>query len=302
MFTEKKVVRYFTLAVLLIVVVTIFTYLSAYFNNHNAKIQQEFSKYNQKISEHMKQQKEENIKRYIALKKENATVWLDNSITRYEQAYQESKVKIKEDLQETMQSALKGIKRIKKTNKKKSIRDIKYILSKLNNKLHSTDVFLANYRGDTLYGSNNKEDVEARTIILEEIQKVRRRGIGYIVSTIDSQGTKRHILVQDLGMHQLFIGVNLYEQGNNAEIKNSILKELNNIILDTTECLSISEGERVIFNTSSCSPEAKNKHYVSREYKTFNWKLTYSVDSATVVERENKKLEAFNEIMVEKLF
>ena len=77
--------------------------------------------------------------------------------------------------------------------------------------LQDVDVFIANYHEKTLFGSNDYPDVHARTIVLEEIQKVRRRGTGFIVSDIDLKGKKRYVLVRNLEVLELYVGINFIE-------------------------------------------------------------------------------------------
>jgi len=78
------------------------------------------------------------------------------------------------------------------------------------NQMRYEDVFLSDMKGNTFYGSNNVEDIDARTILLEEIQKVGKHGGGFIKSTIDYEGTSRYILVKDLELDGLFVGVEIY--------------------------------------------------------------------------------------------
>jgi len=72
------------------------------------------------------------------------------------------------------------------------------------------DAFLADLDGNTFYGKNNAKDMDARSITLEQIQKVGRYGHGLIVSRVDNEGTKRYIFVKSLGFSRLFIGVDTY--------------------------------------------------------------------------------------------
>lgn len=85
----------------------------------------------------------------------------------------------------------------------------KEITAKLQ-ELNYEDVFLSDMHGDTYYGSNDTEDIYARTIILEEIQKVGKYGEGFILSSVDSKGMKRYIFVKDLKVKKLFLGVEIY--------------------------------------------------------------------------------------------
>lgn len=96
-------------------------------------------------------------------------------------------------------------------NKCKKINTQKGIVRMLNETQYA-DVFLSDFHGNTFYGSNDKEDINARTIILEEIQKVRKYGGGFIVSEVDHRGTKRYILLKNLELNDLFLGVDIYSK------------------------------------------------------------------------------------------
>ena len=77
-------------------------------------------------------------------------------------------------------------------------------------KMQYKDAFLANMHGNTLYGTNDTIDIYARSIVLEEIQKVGKHGGGFIVSNVAPEGTKRYIMVKKLEVENLFIGVDIY--------------------------------------------------------------------------------------------
>lgn len=118
---------------------------------------------------------------------------------------EEEKSKIlQKQIQEQLEMKMHFIyKECKKINTKKGIQE------KLQKKQYK-DVFLSDLEGNTLYGSNDTEDIYARTIILEEIQKIGKYGKGFIVSNVDSKGTKRYIFVKDLELSNLFLGVDVY--------------------------------------------------------------------------------------------
>ncbi|MDQ7044495.1 MAG: hypothetical protein Q9M32_01080 [Sulfurimonas sp.] len=116
---------------------------------------------------------------------------------------------VKWQLEEKMKSVYASTIKIydKEKSKKENIKNIKANLQRYT----QTNVFLASYYEKTLYGKNDYKDKDARTIVLEEIQKVRRRGGGFIVSSLDAKAQKRYILVKDLGVLELYIGINLIE-------------------------------------------------------------------------------------------
>lgn len=77
-------------------------------------------------------------------------------------------------------------------------------------KMKYEDVFLCDMKENTLYGTNDIEDINARSIKLEQIQKVAKHKEGFIVSDVEKKGTKRYIYVKSLGLKDLYIGVDFY--------------------------------------------------------------------------------------------
>lgn len=291
---SKPVVKYSVIVIPGVIIAVAIIYISALFNNHKKEVESRFSAYNKTLMQQLQLQHDEAIAKDLSEKNDSAKAWMQHAVSDFEHVYQEAKLKLKDDLQEAMDMALVKIRQVKKTNNKnKSIQDVTFVLSKLNDKLKTADMFLVDFNGNTLYGNNNKPDVEGRSIILEQIQKVRRRGSGYLVSTIDNLGTLRHILVQDLAMHDLFIGVNVYEKGNNTEVKNQILSGMKNIVLDQSDCIFILEGDREIYATSSCPAQKTEKNVISQNYKPFNWTLNYIYDNTKKLQQESQKLKSF---------
>jgi hypothetical protein len=107
---------------------------------------------------------------------------------------------IEQQLEQRMEFVYEECKRI---NTKKGI------IKKLKTKKYK-DVFLANFSGDTLYGKNDVEDLNARTIVLEQIQKVRKHGKAFLISDVSYDGEKRYMLVKNLELDNLYLGVEIY--------------------------------------------------------------------------------------------
>jgi len=95
---------------------------------------------------------------------------------------------------------------------KSSKRSIKEKLSQFQCDSREVDSFLVDYNGNTLVGKNDHEDIDSRTIVLEQIQQVRKNGEGFIVSRIDHNGLKRYIFVKNLDIQELYIGVDILKR------------------------------------------------------------------------------------------
>lgn len=126
-----------------------------------------------------------------------------------EEKKQSTNNKIQWELESKMQTICDAVNLAHDTkfNKTKSLKAIHKVLDTINDK----NVFLANYKEKTLYGTNDYEDYNARTIVLEEIQKVRRRKEGFIMSQLDAKGTTRYVYVKNLDIHDFYLGINFIE-------------------------------------------------------------------------------------------
>ena len=94
-----------------------------------------------------------------------------------------------------------------KQNKKKFLQDLeKFTLTSIDKTF-----FVADFEGNTLLGSNSYEDIDGRSIVLEQIQQVRKNDQGFLVSDIDGEGLKRYMAVKNLEKKRLYIGVDIFE-------------------------------------------------------------------------------------------
>jgi len=253
------------------------------------------SDFTEKIMSHINASKDKEIQKYIKVKKENGKVWADNIISLFDFKYKESQENIQKELQNTINIAFENAHKINKKQTKKQITNsIKSKLAKMKYDSTSTPVFLVDYKGNTLLGSNSKVDMDARTIVLEEVQKVRRRGGGFITSRVDDSGTKRYILVKDLGINDLFIGTDLYVKANGGDLKNTFLEITKNTLLDSSDGVIVSESEKNIYSSSSCREE--NEHTYSAYSKVLDLRLSYTFYSSKKIETENRKITALKEL------
>lgn len=257
------------------------------------------SDFTEKIMTHINSSKDKEIEKYIRVKKENGKVWADNIVSLFDFKYKLSQENIKKELQNTIDIAFENAHKInKKHSKRKSKKQItdsiKSELSKMKYDSTSTPVFLVDYKGNTILGSNSKVDMDARTILLEEIQKVRRRGGGFITSRVDESGTKRYILVKDLGINDLFIGTDIYVKAKGGDLKNAFLDISKNTLLDSNDCVTVSEGEKNIYSSPSCREE--NEHTYRTYSKVLDLRLSYTFYSSKKIETENRKITALKEL------
>lgn len=249
----------------------------------------------EKLLKHVNASKDKELDAYIQTKKENGKKWLENMELVFAKKYSASQVDVKNELEKMINIAYKyshdvNKKYKKKRNSKKITNEIKLRLSQIK---RDSEVFLVDYRGNTLFGANSQEDINARTILLEEIQKVRRRGGGYIISDIDLHGTKRHILVKDLGIYKLFIGADMYVNNNNKILKEDFLDIVKNALIEESDCIKIVQNNLNIYSSGGCSDITNEVFAYESYFKAIDWKLRYSFDDGEKSQREIQKLKSF---------
>jgi len=261
---------------------------------------EKFVKYKDSLSKYAEEAKEKEIQAYEESKKQSAKVWVDNMMLVFTEKYTASEMGIKKELQKTIDIAYaKAHEASKKYKNKKKYektirRAIKLELSKIRSE---SGIFLVDYKGNTLYGSNAKEDINARTILLEEIQKVRRRGGGYIVSDVDHRGGQRHIIVKDIGINKLFIGVDLYVNTHKKELKENLLDLVKYSVFQKNDCVRISEANKDIYRSLSCANIEKSSFEYESYSKELDWTLSYGFDVEKKKEFEIQKLKSFESQM-----
>jgi len=221
--------------------------------------------------------KQDELKSYIVLKELELKKVVDAKIIALETEFLSKEKKIQEMLQSRIEQANDISIEINKKNryKKQMIKSLKQEFSLMRNDFNETDIFLVDYSGDTLYGSNHYPDADARTIVLEEVQKVRRRGGGFIVSKLNAEGMIRYILVKDLGFRDLFIGVNFISTSQNWYIKNAILQDLEN---DESNNLAVVENNITILDKFKNTKSSADIIKYTKMQKSLEWDISASFE------------------------
>jgi hypothetical protein len=162
----------------------------------------------------------------------------ENTIKKYMQKrISEIEQEKKEILKKKLQFAYTIVENLKKkyTNKKRLKEAI--ILS-----LSATDIFISDYNANVILLGNQNigenplikyVDKNGRSIVLEEIQKVRRHGEGFLKTTNSINSKQEIVFVKNLDLFNWFIG-----SVENIEMKEEVVQEykvlLQNLKLITT--------------------------------------------------------------------
>jgi hypothetical protein len=198
---------------------------------------------------------------------------------------------------------------------------IKETLSKMFYENEQNFIFITDYnansilRGSHLNMKNIAEyrDADYRSIVLEEIQKVCRRGSGYIESRRSDTEEKELIYVEDLGIYQWYIGSSRVLDTQIEKIKKNLHQMIVSMPISQDSFFSLIQGDVKLYGTNLFDlprdqktqgwhkSEAQELLYYVKYYKDFDWYLVYGFKTSAMSEKIQKRFEHI-ENMVEKEF
>lgn len=276
--------------------------------------------YFEKVTTHFKDVKERSIDEYVESKKKKSEEMLNHlsSLFKHRDASVDEEIKIK--LQSRVDKAYKSARYIhKKYRAKKGKREIKErikdALKQMNYGDREDNIYITGYSGKNvlsrvgLRGKKNigsYADADGRAIFLEEIQKVRRRGGGYIQSNFYDKSSIWISLVKDLDIYSWYIGSAIDISKQKESLKQTLLEMLQAIPIDSSEFMGIYDLTKVLYlsskdkdlseqisknlsKKSSWYVDKQDRHYHIKYYEPFDWYMVYGFDISDMKEKEFAK-------------
>ena len=262
------------------------------------------------------------IKEHIDSKKIKSELWAKQLNLLFEYKYNKLEKGLKTTLQTKVQTASQSAKYIyEKYKNTKSTTEIKQrivdTLKVMNFNDKSSKIFITDYDANIILGDDKKYgadyiDADNRSIVLEEIQSVRKHGQGYLRSRDFYTKQYQRILVKDLGVFNWFVGCRISESHRIDQLKMALLGMLSSIPLDNSNFMGLYEGEQNLFlslkmqslftqnslkkiskslSQKSSWHQAKQSgyYYFSTYYKPLDWYLVYGFDISTMSKQEISK-------------
>lgn len=210
-------------------------------------------------------------------------------------------------------------------NKKKIINMSKSLLS-INKK---ESIFITDYYGNSVLLGDQKIDkknitsfldADARSIILEEVQKVRKRGEGFLQSYFYNSNEKYIIFVKDMKMYKLFAGSMTNLTREQAKLKSVLIDHINMTPRQNYEFINIYDNKKLIYSSLDITQDnntvlikdvdenlsAKSGWYKSKQdnysyfcdyNKAFDWHIVYGFNEDILKKEEFKKYKSFENIL-----
>ncbi|MBU3940091.1 cache domain-containing protein [bacterium] len=213
--------------------------------------------YLEKMRQHFNFTKEQAIKEHTESKKVKSQMWTKQLNLLFEYRYNSIQEEIESELNARVKMAYKNAMQIhEKYKNKKSFTEIQSrIIDALSNISDGEDrgvIFVTDYKGNSiLMGSQNRDknnlaayiDADLRSIVLEEIQIARKKGVGLLTSRDEKTLEKEIILVKDLKEYNIIIGSNIRVADKIEELKVSLLEMVKSIPVDKSDFIAVFDAK-----------------------------------------------------------
>ena len=242
---EKRIISYLIIIVPLVLVLTSSFFITSF--------------YLEKVTNYFESAKQRAIKEHVESKKLKSELWVKQLNLLFEYRNNRVDENIVKDLKVRVDMAYDTARYIyEKYKGKKTPKDIKQriidALEQMTYNNRKNYIFITSYVGESILKGPQKfkskniisfVDSDGRSIILEEIQKARRHGEGFLRSRFYEDKEWQKIYVKDLGFYGLFIGSNVYESQKRQELKISLLKMLESIPVETLDFMGVYEDKKL---------------------------------------------------------
>ncbi|NOR58920.1 MAG: histidine kinase [Sulfurimonas sp.] len=317
---EKRIIPYLIVVVPLALVLTASFFITTF--------------YIEKVNAYFHKVKEGSIKEHVESKKAKSEIWVQQLNLLFDYKNNRVEEDIKTQLQTRVDMAYKSARFIyEKYEGKKGKREIKErIIDALNQMTYSTQkdyIFIADFTGNSILSRssllNQKnisayEDANGRSIILEEIQKVRKEGEGFLESNFYTGAGKQIILVKNLDMYDWYIGSSTNVLQKKDTLKSTLLGMVKSIPMDSADFMGLYDDKKAIYlskkmraflgdeslkviseNLSKEPTWYKDKldgyYYYSKYYEPLDWYLVYGFEISKMSKKELKKQTELEEML-----
>jgi len=279
--------------------------------------------YLKKVETYFNSAKERSLGEIISTRKESAELYAKQINLLFDYKYSRVTENTRRELKARIDVAYKTARFIyEKYKGKKSDKNIKErIVDALGSMQYGENknyVFITDYRANSiLLGTQNIDknslasymDADYRSIVLEEIQKVRRHKEGFLNSCDAKTHEKEIILVKDLGALDWFIGTSIKLNTKAKEIKSRLIDMVQNLPTDKSNFILLFDENKNIISTKK---EQKKLHdnelaiikknllkepiwqeeklhdyyYFTSYYKALNWYFVYGFKTSDFNEKK----------------
>ncbi|WP_373069893.1 cache domain-containing protein [Sulfurimonas sp.] len=294
--------------------------------------------YIDKLEQHFEQARKNSINEYIINKKKESEIWVNQlrSLIQYKSSSIDESIKheLKVRVELAYESAKYIYDKYKNTHSKEDIKNrIKDALLKMSFNDKKNYIFISSFDGNSILSgsreSQNKNildytDADGRSVVLEEITKVRKYKEGFIKSKHYKGGGIKTIYVKDLGFYDWYIGSSIFDIQQLEFIKNDSLEIIRSSPIQQDDFMIIYEDKKPIYFSpkirelfskeslddiqgrlsmeSNWYEESISGHlYYDRYIPDFNWHIVYAFNISKMSESELKKQQQIQSLVNKEL-
>ena len=301
---EKKVIPYLIVVVPLALVLTASFFITTF--------------YMEKVNLYFQKIKERSIKDYVNSKKDKSEIWVQQLNLLFDYKNNRVDSDIKQKLQKRVDVAYANAMFIyEKYKGKKSNFEIKErILDSFNQMGYSANkdaLYISDFKGNNiLFRSENIQKMYQRSLVLEEIQMVKKNSEGFLEGRFYQGVGKQIVFVKNLDMYGWYIGASINVLQEKETLKETLLGMVKSIPLDSSDFMGLYDDKKAIYlskkmriflgdeslniiskNLSQKSTWYKYKldgyYYYSKYYKPLDWYLVYGFEISRMSKHEFKK-------------
>ena len=309
---ETKLIPYLIVIVPLVLVLSVSFFITSFYIN--------------KVSNYFAQAKENSIKDYIDTQKAQSELQTKQLILLFDYTNNRVEPLIKKDLEKKVDIAQNIAQTIyekykNKKSKKEIQQRIKDSLSEIVYNESKDYIFITDFNSNAILNGSHLTDKEIslyrdadnRAIILEEIQKVRKYGKGFLYSKRFADKEEEIIFVKDLGIYNWYIGSSSKIKSAQMKLKMNLLEMLKSMPVDSSEFVSLFEGDKKIYISNDLvitnervdemwrEDSLKGYYYYSRYFAAFDWTLVYGFKTTMMNEKAKVKHEKLEDMLSNEL-
>lgn len=293
---KKGISKSFLVSILLIVVLLSVGFGVAKF--YEQECRENMQKYRELELKRAQEQEIKNFKIKLQAHKQTAQKTVDNLNTYFLKSYKQIEDEIKNELKKRVDHAYNNAQYIynryhnKQGNKNRITDIVKHISVDSAN-----SIFITDFYGDAvLLGPQKIEksqlnffmDADARSIILEELQKVRKHKEGFLESNFYQKDSKYIIYVKDLNMFSMFIGSMISVDEVQKKFEKNAFELLSAVVLGDNEFLLFYKNSKKVFASKEIDigkieknaswQKIGNVYYYSQYNKVTGFSIVYGFE------------------------
>jgi signal transduction histidine kinase len=294
--------------------------------------------YIDKLEQHFEQARKNSINEYIVNKKKETQTWVNQLQSLFQYKSNSIEDSIKQELKIRVDLAYESANYIydkyKNSKSKEDIKNrIKDALLKMSFNDKKNYIFISSFEGNSILSGSREPksenilaytDADGRSIVLEEITKVRKHKEGYIKSRHYKGGGYKTIYVKDLGFYNWYIGSSIFDMQQLEYVKKESLDIIRSSPIQQNDFMIIYEDKKPIY----LSPKIRNNLgdeslemiqsklskesywyeeniggylYYSKYFEAYDWHIVYGFNISKMSESELKKQQEIQSLVNKEL-